>query len=61
MTNHMTVVSHPPYFSVSPIEGKTESCHFDTTQVIEAELQAILNSLTEHDFQDAFKNMAEAL
>jgi hypothetical protein len=24
--------------------------------VIEAELQAVLNTLTEHDFQDAFKN-----
>jgi hypothetical protein len=24
--------------------------------VIEAESQAVLNSLTEHDFQDAFKN-----
>jgi hypothetical protein len=34
--------------------------HFDTTEVIEAELQAVLNSLTEQDFQDAFQ-MAEAL
>jgi hypothetical protein len=24
--------------------------------VIKAELQAVLNTLTEHDFQDAFKN-----
>jgi hypothetical protein len=38
---------HPPYFSVSPTE--------DTTEVIEAESQAVLNTLTEHDFQDAFK------
>jgi hypothetical protein len=29
--------------------------HFVTTEVIEAELQAVLNTLTEHDFQDAFK------
>jgi hypothetical protein len=29
--------------------------------VIEAELQAVLNTLTEHNFQDAFKEMAEAL
>jgi hypothetical protein len=28
--------------------------------VIEAESQAVLNTLTEHDFQDAFR-MAEAL
>jgi hypothetical protein len=30
--------------------------HFDPTEVMEAELQAVLNTLTEHDFQDAFKN-----
>jgi hypothetical protein len=35
---------------------KLESCHFDTTEVMEAESQAMLNSLTEQDFQDAFKN-----
>jgi hypothetical protein len=28
---------------------------FDTIEVIEAESQAVLNTLTEHDFQDAFK------
>jgi hypothetical protein len=28
---------------------------FDTTEVIKAELQAMLNTLTAHDFQDAFK------
>jgi hypothetical protein len=30
--------------------------HFDTTEVMEAESQAVLNSLTELGFQDAFKN-----
>jgi hypothetical protein len=35
--------------------------HFDTIEVIEAESQAVLNTLTEHDFQDAFINMAEVL
>jgi predicted helicase len=35
--------------------------HFDTTEVIEAESQAVLNILTQHDFQEAFKKMAEAL
>jgi hypothetical protein len=39
-------------FSVSPIED----CHFETTEVIEAELQALLNTLIEHDFLDAFNN-----
>jgi hypothetical protein len=27
----------------------------ETIEVIEAELQAVLNILTEHDFQDGFK------
>jgi hypothetical protein len=30
--------------------------HFDTIEVIEAKLQFMLNTLTEHDLQDAFKN-----
>jgi hypothetical protein len=30
--------------------------HFDTIEVIETESQTVLNILTEHDFQDAFKN-----
>jgi hypothetical protein len=30
--------------------------HFDTVEVMEAESQAVLNSLTEHNFQDEFKN-----
>jgi hypothetical protein len=28
--------------------------HFDTNEVIEAESQAVLNTITEHNFQDAF-------
>jgi hypothetical protein len=35
-------------------------CNFDTTEVMNAELQVVLNTLTEHDFQDAFKK-AEVL
>jgi hypothetical protein len=35
-----------------------KSLHFDTAEVIEAELQAVLNILTKHDFQGAYK-MAE--
>jgi hypothetical protein len=30
--------------------------HFDTTEVIEAESQAVLNTLTENYFQDAIQN-----
>jgi hypothetical protein len=33
---------------------KLKGRHFDSTEVIEAESQAVLNTLTEHDFQDAF-------
>jgi hypothetical protein len=33
--------------------------HFDTIEMIKAESQAALNTLTEHDFQDLFKKMAE--
>jgi hypothetical protein len=39
---------------------KLKGRHFDTTEVIEAESQAVLNTLTEHDFQDAFKNCRNA-
>jgi hypothetical protein len=34
---------------------KVKGCHFDTTEAIEAESQALLNILSEHDFQDAFR------
>jgi hypothetical protein len=39
---------------------KLKGRHFDTYEVIESESQAVLNTLTEYDFQGAFK-MAEAL
>jgi hypothetical protein len=48
--NNMTVVPHPPYFSVSPFED-LKGLHFATIEMIEAESQAVLNALTEHDFQ----------
>jgi histone-lysine N-methyltransferase SETMAR len=62
--NNMTVVLHPPYssdlvpcdFSLFPqLKIKLKGRHFDTIERIEAESQAVLNTLTEHDFQDAFK------
>jgi predicted helicase len=40
---------------------KLKGRHFETTEVIKAESQAMLNTLTEHGFQAAFKEMAEAL
>jgi hypothetical protein len=45
----MTVVPHPPYFSVFPLlKIKLKDRH--------AESQVVLNTLTEYDFQDAFKD-----
>jgi hypothetical protein len=34
---------------------KLKGRHFETIEVVEAESQAVLNTFTEHDFQDAFK------
>jgi hypothetical protein len=54
---NLTVVPCPPYFSLFPqFKIKLKGHHFDTIEVIEAESQAVLNTLTEHDFQDAFKS-----
>jgi hypothetical protein len=33
---------------------KLKGWHVDTIEVIEAESQAVLNTLTEHNFQDVF-------
>jgi hypothetical protein len=35
---------------------KLKGRHFDTTEVIEAESHAKMNTLKEHDFLDAFQN-----
>jgi hypothetical protein len=40
---------------VPQLKIKPKCCHFDTTEVMEAESQAVMNTLTEHDFQDAFE------
>jgi hypothetical protein len=50
--NYMTFVPHPRYFSPFP---RLKYRHFDPIEVIEAESQALLNTLTEHHFQDALK------
>jgi hypothetical protein len=34
---------------------KLKGCHFDKTEMIEAEQQAVLNTFTEHGFQDELK------
>jgi hypothetical protein len=47
---------HPPKFLLFPILNiKLQVLHFDTIEMIEAEWQAVLNTLTEHDLQNAFK------
>jgi hypothetical protein len=46
---------------VSSNEDKTEKQPFDTTQVIEEESESVLNTITEHDFHNASKRMAQAL
>jgi hypothetical protein len=51
---NMTVVLHPPYFSLFPqLNIKLKSHHFDTIEVKEVESQAVLNTVTEHNSQDA--------
>jgi hypothetical protein len=42
--------------SVSLLKLKLKGHHLDTSEVMDAESQGVLNTLTEHDFQDAFKN-----
>jgi hypothetical protein len=35
---------------------KLKGRHFDTVEMIETESQAVLSTLTEHGFQDAFQS-----
>jgi hypothetical protein len=50
--DNLTVVSHQLYFPLFPrLKIKPKGRHFDTSEVIAAESQAVLN--TEHDFLDA--------
>jgi hypothetical protein len=36
---------------------KLKCRHFETIEVIEAESRTVLNTFTEHDFQDAFEKL----
>jgi hypothetical protein len=52
----MTVVPHPTYFSLFlRLKIKLKDLHFDTIELLEAELRAALNTHTEHDLHIAFK------
>jgi hypothetical protein len=48
-------------FLLPQLKIKLKGCYFDITEVIEAESQVVLNTLTEQNFQDAFKKRAESL
>jgi hypothetical protein len=52
----MTVVPHPFYISLfCHLKIRLKGRHLYNTEVIAAESQVVLNTLTDHDFQDAFK------
>jgi hypothetical protein len=52
--DNMTVVFHPLYFLFLRLKMRLKGRHFGT---IEAESHAVLNTLTEHDFQDTSKKL----
>jgi len=63
--NNMTVVPHPPYspdlapsdfFLFPKLKMKLKERRFQMVEEIQAESQAVLNTLRENDFQECFKN-----
>jgi hypothetical protein len=56
-------LSWPPttFLCFLRLKIKLKGRHFDTIEVLEAEWRAMLNTPTEHDFQNAFKKMPETL
>jgi hypothetical protein len=60
----MAVISHPPYspdlapcdfFLFPNMKFKLNEHQFDTIEEIQAELQTVLDTLTEKNFQEAFQ------
>jgi hypothetical protein len=51
----MTVIFTHPTFLLLQLKIKLKDHHFDPSEMIEAESQVMLNTLTEHNFQNAFK------
>jgi hypothetical protein len=45
----------PATFLFPLLKTKLNGRHFDITEVTEVQSQVVLNTLTEHNFQDAFK------
>jgi len=61
----MTVVPHPPcspdlapsdFFLFPKLKMKLKGRRFQTLEGIQAESQAVMNTLRENDFQQCFKN-----
>ena len=61
----MTVVPHPPnspdlapsdFFLFPKLKMKPKGRRFQTLEEIQAESQAVMNTLRENDFQECFKN-----
>jgi hypothetical protein len=52
--------THSTFLCFPGLNIKLKGRHFSTVELTEAEAQAVLNSLTEHDFQDSFKNVRSA-
>jgi hypothetical protein len=62
LTRSNMTVPHSPCISLFyQLKIKLKGRHFDTVEVIEADSQAMMNTLTEHDFQDALKKKRQAL
>jgi len=67
--NNMTVVPHPPYspdlapcdfFLFPKMKMKLKGRRFQTLEEIQAESQAVLNTLRKNDFQECFKSGSTA-
>ena len=65
LTDNMTVVPHPPYspnlatsefFLFPKLKMKLKGRRFQMLEEIQAQSQAVLNTLRENDFQECFKN-----
>jgi hypothetical protein len=57
LTKNMTINPTYPAFLFPLLKMKQKGHHFERIEVIEAESQAVLNTLKEPYFQDAFKNV----
>jgi hypothetical protein len=53
--NNMTLISTHLGFLFPRVKTKVKGHHFDTSDVIETGLQSVLNTIPEHNFQNAFK------